>query len=123
MVLELLTGLSTLLKKVRAKPDLFQVSLVRILGQNLLDCHLPLGGLVDAQPDDAESPTAKQAHSLEVFGESFTELAVLVGSEVGPNIKGVLILVAFIDFKGLLLGVLRLIDVVVSLLEAASLLL
>lgn len=79
VALELLARLAALLEEVGAEPDLFQVSLVRVLCQDLLDGYLALGGAVDAQPDHAETTPSQQTNPLEVFGESFSKLGVLVG--------------------------------------------
>lgn len=120
VVLELLTGFSSLLEEVGPKPDLLQVSLMRILRQYLLDSNLSFGRLVNAEPNYAEASSAKQAYSSEVLRKTFSEFIVLVSCEVHSNIERVLILIAVIDFESFFLGVFGLIDVVVSFLEAAA---
>ena len=42
MILKLLSGLSSLLKEVRAEPYLLQMRFMWVLGEDLLDGHLPL---------------------------------------------------------------------------------
>lgn len=120
VVLELLTGFSSLLEEVGPKPDLLQVSLMRILRQYLLDSDLSFGRLVNAEPNYTEASSAKQAHSPEVLRKTFSELIVLVSCEVHSYVEGVLILIAVIDFESFFLGVFGLIDVVVSFLKAAA---
>lgn len=48
VVLELLSRLSSLLKEVRAKPDLLKMGLMWVLGKDLLDSHFSFTAAVDS---------------------------------------------------------------------------
>ena len=107
VALKLLPRLSALLEEVGAEPDFLEVRLVRVLGEYLLDCYLPLGGLVDAEPDHAEPAPSQQPDPLEVLGEPVAELGVLVGSEEVPDVEALRVLVRLVvDVDGLFLVVL-----------------
>jgi hypothetical protein len=122
VALKLLPRLASLLEEVGAEPDLLQVRLVGIFGEDLLDGHLPLGGPVNAQPHHAETASAQQSHPLEVLGESLAELAVLIGSEVAPHVEAALVAIFIVDVNGFLLSVLAVAQRL-PLLHAAALLL
>lgn len=59
MVLEFLARLTTFLEKVRPEPDLLQMSLVRVLCQNLLDGYFSLGRAMNPKPHDTEPSSAQ----------------------------------------------------------------
>ena len=87
MILKLFTGLSPFLEKIGTEPYLFEVSLVRILSQNLLYSYLSLGRAVDSQPYYAETSSSEKSDPSEVFGEAFSKLVVLFCGEVGSDVK------------------------------------
>ena len=120
VVLELFSGLASFLEEIGTKPDLLQMSFMRIFRQNLFDCHFSLRRAMDAQPNHAEATSSKQSYPLEILWEPLSEFVELVSSEVGSDIEIGLLTISIVDFDGLFLVVLGLADVVVPFLEGAE---
>jgi hypothetical protein len=108
VVLKLLTSLPALFEEVRPKPNLLQVRLVRVLGQDLLDSHLSLGRSMHSQPDQAEPSSAQQPNPLEILGEAFSKLGKLICRQVGLHIECTFLAVLIVKLDGLFLLVLAL---------------
>ena len=58
MILKLLSWFSTLLEEVWSEPYLLQMSLVRILGQYLLDGYFSFGRSMNSKPNNAEASSS-----------------------------------------------------------------
>lgn len=118
MTLKLFPGLSSLLKKVRPEPYLFQMRLMRILGQYLLDCHFSLGGSMHPQPNHTEPSPSQQPNPLEILRKPIPELVELIGSEVSLNIKPILLPGLLVELDSLILMILVLADIIGPFLDA-----
>ena len=120
VVLELLSGLASFLEEIGTKPDLLQMSFMRIFCQNLFYCYFSLGRSMDAQPHHTEATSSKKSYPLEILWEPLSEFIELVSSEVGSNVEVGLLAISIVDFNGLFLVVLGLADVIVSFLKRAE---
>ena len=120
VVLELLSGLASFLEEIGTKPDLLQMSFMRIFCQNLFYCYLSLGRSMDTQPHHTEATSPEQSYSLEILWKPLPKFVELIGGEVSSDIEVGLLAISIVDFNGLFLVVLGLTDVVVSFLKGAE---
>lgn len=86
-----------------AEPNLLDVGLVGVLGDDLLDRELAARFDVPAQPDQAEPAAAQQLHLLETVGEAVSEgvLFLLGESERLGGGEGVVEFLLWGAFDGL----------------------
>jgi hypothetical protein len=63
------------------------VRLVRVLREDLLDCHTLTGRFVDSQPNHAESSTTQKSHSLKFFRKTLAEFAIFLSSQQSLDVK------------------------------------
>lgn len=108
VVLKLFTRLSTLFKKIGAKPYLFQMSFMRILRENLLYRYLSLWWFMNPQPDKTESTPSQQPNPPKMIRKPIPKLAKLLRSEIRFNIAIRLLPILLIYLQSLLLLILTL---------------
>jgi hypothetical protein len=86
---ELGFGHSTQGEEERTEPDFFDVGLVGVLGDDLLDCELSAALDVLPEPDQAEPTPTQQFDLLETVGEAISEgLFLFLGKPIafaGPG--------------------------------------
>jgi hypothetical protein len=86
MMLELFTRLATFLKKIRTEPYLFQMSLMRILSENLFYRHFSLRWFMNPHPDKTNTPSSQQSNPSKMIRKPISEFAKLLSSEIWFNI-------------------------------------
>jgi hypothetical protein len=77
---ELFAWLSAFFVEVRSEPDLLEMGLMRIAGQDLLYGDFLFACAVDAQPDHAETASSQQSHTFELVRETVAKFLILLGS-------------------------------------------
>ncbi len=80
MAFELFARLSAFFVEVRSEPDLLEMGLMRIAGENLLYGDFLFACAVDAQPDHAETASSQQSHTFKLVRETVAKFLVLLRS-------------------------------------------
>ncbi len=78
MVGKLLSRLSSQSKEVISKPDLFQMGLMRILSQNLLNRQLPSRLLLNPQPNQTKPSSPQQPSLNKMAGKPIPKVLILI---------------------------------------------